>query len=436
MRGKTILLGVTGGIAAYKAAALASKLTQAGADVRVIMTGAAARFVLPLTFQTLTRNPVATDVFDERDPSAVQHIDLADAADLLVIAPATANIIGKMARGIADDMLSTVYLATTAPVLVAPAMNVHMYEHPAVQENLDILRRRGVTVMEPGEGQLACGYVGKGRMPEPEELMAKIADMLAGAPAGGGADGRAAGISGNATAAMPGERPAGGSRTGPMKGLRVLVTAGGTVERIDAVRYLTNDSSGRMGIAFAEAARDMGADVTLVKARTDVAPPAGVTVVEALSAEDMLNALLERYDEADLVIKAAAVADYRPASPSRGKIKKTEGKLTLELERTTDILQTLGERKTTQFLIGFAAETERLVENAVEKAVRKNCDLVVGNDVTMPGAGFGTETNKVVVVDRSGPVADLPLLSKRETAERVLAIALERMARAEGGGRT
>lgn len=422
MKGKTILLGVTGGIAVYKAAALTSKLAQAGADVWVIMTEAATRFVSPLTFQTLSRHPVATDVFDERDPSKVQHIHLADAADLLVIAPATANIIGKMARGIADDMLSTVYLATTSPVLVAPAMNVHMYEHPAVQENLAILRRRGVTVMEPGEGQLACGYAGRGRMPEPEELMAKIADMLAGAGMGGCAG------------AASGGAPAGGLRDGPMKGMRVLVTAGGTVERIDAVRYLTNDSSGRMGIAFAAAARDMGADVTLVKARTDVAPPDGVTVVEALSAEAMLAALLERFDEADLVIKAAAVADYRPVSPAEGKIKKTEGKLTLELERTPDILETLGGRKTTQFLIGFAAETERLVEHAVEKAVRKNCDLVVGNDVTEPGAGFGTETNRVVVVDKSGLVADLPLLSKRETAERVLAIALERMAR--GGGRS
>jgi phosphopantothenoylcysteine decarboxylase/phosphopantothenate--cysteine ligase len=420
MRGKTILLGVTGGIAVYKAAALTSKLKQAGADVRVIMTESATKFVTPLTFQTLSRNPVATDVFDERDPSAVQHIDLADAADLLVVAPATANIIAKMARGIADDMLSTTYLATTAPVLVAPAMNVHMYEHPAVQENLDILRRRGVTVMEPGEGQLACGYTGRGRMPEPEELAAKIAEMLADAPA---------------EAKKPAARPDGGATDGPMKGMRVLVTAGGTVERIDAVRYLSNDSSGRMGFAFAEAARDMGAEVTVVKARTDVAPPPGVTVVEALTAETMLAAVLARYPDTDLVVKAAAVADYRPANPAAGKIKKTAEKLTLELEKTPDILQTLGERKTTQFLIGFAAETERLAEYAADKAVRKNCDLVVGNDVTVSGAGFGTETNKVVVADQSGVVADLPLLSKRETAERVLALALERMKKAGGGKR-
>jgi phosphopantothenoylcysteine decarboxylase/phosphopantothenate--cysteine ligase len=422
MRGKTILLGVTGGIAVYKAAALTSKLTQAGADVRVIMTESATKFVTPLTFQTLSRNPVATDVFDERDPSAVQHIDLADAADLLVVAPATANIIAKMARGIADDMLSTTYLATTAPVLVAPAMNVHMYAHPAVQENLDILRRRGVTVMEPGEGQLACGYTGRGRMPEPEELAAKIAEMLADGPA---------------DRKKPAEaKPEGGAADGPMKGLRVLVTAGGTVERIDAVRYLSNDSSGRMGFAFAEAARDMGAEVTLVKARTDVAPPPGVTVVEALTAEDMLSAVLARYPDTDLVIKAAAVADYRPANPAAGKIKKTAERLTLELEKTPDILQALGERKTTQFLIGFAAETERLAEYATDKAVRKNCDLVVGNDVTVPGAGFGTETNKVVVADQKGVVAELPLMSKRETAERVLALALERMKKAGGGKRT
>lgn len=454
MRGKTILLGVSGGIAVYKAAALTSKLTQAGADVRVIMTESATKFVDPLTFQTLSRNPVATDVFDERDPSAVQHIDLADAADLLVVAPATANIIGKMARGIADDMLSTTYLATTAKVLVAPAMNVHMYEHPAVQENLDILRRRGVTVIEPGEGQLACGYTGKGRMPEPEELLAKIAEALAEDPVDAGAAG-----AGQPIGTQPiGGQPAGGqsikgqpngeqpdviqpvvNRTdvkqpdGPMKGMRVLVTAGGTVERIDPVRYLTNDSSGRMGFAFAEAARDMGADVTLVCARTDTQPPAGVAVVEALSAEEMLHALLERYEEADLVVKAAAVADYRPAVPSEKKIKKTGQRMTLELEKTPDILQTLGERKTKQFLIGFAAETDDLAANAVEKAARKRCDLVVGNDVTVPGAGFGTETNKVTVVDAGGVVADLPLLSKRETAERVLELALERMKQAGSG---
>lgn len=220
---------------------------------------------------------------------------------------------------------------------------------------------------------------------------------------------------------------------GPMKGMRVLVTAGGTVERIDPVRYLTNDSSGRMGFAFAEAARDMGADVTLVCARTDTQPPAGVAVVEALSAEEMLHALLERYEEADLVVKAAAVADYRPAVPSEKKIKKTGQRMTLELEKTPDILQTLGERKTKQFLIGFAAETDDLAANAVEKAARKRCDLVVGNDVTVPGAGFGTETNKVTVVDAGGVVADLPLLSKRETAERVLELALERMKQAGSG---
>lgn len=414
MRGKTIVLGVTGGIAVYKAAALSSKLAQAGADVRVIMTESATQFVQPITFQTLTRRPVATDTFDERDAAVVQHIDLADAADLFVVAPATANIIGKMARGIADDMLSTTYLATTAPVLLAPAMNVHMYEHPAVQENLAILQQRGVTVFEPGEGQLACGYVGKGRMAEPEQLFAKIAEMLSpGQPA-------------QATKLAP---------DGPMRGMRVLVTAGGTVERIDPVRYLTNDSSGKMGVAFAEAARDWGADVTLVCAKMDVPPPQGVTVVKADSAEKMKAAVLDRFADLDLVIKAAAVADYRPVATARQKIKKKDEQMTLTLEKTPDIMQALGESKTTQFLIGFAAETERLVDNAVDKARRKNCDLVVGNDVTETGAGFGTDTNRVIVADQGGLVESLPLLSKRETAERVLQLALTRMAGNGGSGR-
>lgn len=424
IRGKTIILGVTGGIAAYKAATLCSKLKQAGANVKVIMTESAKQFITPLTFQTLSRNPVASDIFDERDASVVQHIDLADSADLLVIAPATANIIGKMAHGIADDMLSTTYLAATSPVLVAPAMNVHMYEHPAVQENLAILRRRGVTVFEPGEGQLACGYVGKGRMAEPEQLFDKITEMLAGRE-------RAGGIPGEGIADGPGANPDGR----PMQGMRVVVTAGGTVERIDPVRFLTNDSSGKMGFAFAEAARDFGADVTLICGKTDGPPPSGVRVVKAESAQEMLQAVLGRFDETDLVIKAAAVADYRPANPSPHKIKKNEQSMTLELVKNPDILQTLGERKQGQFLIGFAAETDRLVENAMSKAIRKNCDLVVGNDVTVPGAGFGTETNKVVVVDRQGVVADLPLLSKRETAEQVLRLALERMNGGKGGGR-
>jgi len=401
LRGKTILLGVSGGIAAYKAAALCSKLTQSGADVRVIMTESAAKFVAPLTFQALSRNPVAVDAFDEHDPSVIQHIHLADSADLVIVAPATANIIGKMAAGLADDMLSLTLLATQAPVFVAPAMNVHMWDHPAVRRNVSVLQSRGVRFIEPGEGQLACGYVGKGRLAEPEEIVERIKDFLA-------------------TRRL-------------LAGRRVLVTAGGTVERIDPVRYISNDSSGKMGFAFAEAARDMGAEVTVVCGNVSVAPPAGVSVVRAESAERMLAAVLERYDGTDIVVKAAAVADYRPKTVAGQKIKKDSESMTLELVKNPDILRTLGERKKDQFLIGFAAETEELEKNAAHKLKSKNCDLIVANDVTVPGAGFGSDLNEVVVIDAGGPVERLPLMDKKRVAERVLTLAAERMAGRDGG---
>lgn len=404
LTGKMVVLGVTGGIAAYKAAPLASKLTQAGASVRVIMTDSATKLIAPLTFQTLTRNPVAIDTFSEHDASVVQHIDIADAADLFVIAPATANIIGKMAQGIADDMLSTTYLATTAPVLVAPAMNVHMYEHPAVQHNMAILKSRGVRFHEPGEGQLACGYVGKGRMAEPEQIFETIVSMLKG----------------------------GGK---PLAGKRVLVTAGGTVERIDPVRYITNDSSGKMGFAFAEAARDLGAEVTVVCAKVEVGVPSGVKVIRVESTEEMLDAVLAEFDKADLVVKAAAVADYRPAVRASSKIKKKDDQLTLELVKNPDILATLGARKKHQFLIGFAAETDHVREHALDKLQRKNCDMIVANDVTEPGAGFGTDTNRVTVLGAGGEAWELPLANKREVAERIIALVLEQWRADEGGGK-
>lgn len=394
LAGRTIVLGITGGIAAYKAATLCSRLVSHGADVRVIMTEGATKFIAPLTLQTLSRHPVATDTFDERDAAKVQHIDLADAADLVVVAPATANIIAKMAHGLADDMLSTTLLATTAPVLVAPAMNVHMLAHPAVQANLGILADRGVRFVESGTGQLACGYVGKGRLAEPDEIVAAIVGLLAG------------------------DRP--------LAGRKVLVTAGGTVERLDPVRYITNDSSGKMGFALAEAARDQGADVTLVCARTDAPPPPGVRVVKAESAQEMLDAVMQRLPEADAVVKAAAVADYRPVVRHAEKMKKGPDKLTLELERTTDILQAIGEWRREggaagrgPFVVGFAAETNDVERNALDKLRRKGCDLIVANDVTREGAGFGTDTNVVSVFGAEGLLESMPLQSKRAAAERI-----------------
>ncbi len=396
MKGKTVILGITGGIAAYKAATLCSKLAQAGVNVRVIMTASATKFVQPLTFQTLSRHPVAIDTFDERDPSSVQHIDLADAADLIIIAPATANVIGKLANGIADDMLTTTVLASMAPVLVAPAMNVHMYDHPAVQHNLAILQARGVHIFDPGEGQLACGYVGKGRMAEPEELFERIKELL--------------------------------SDQQPLQGKRVLITAGGTIERIDPVRYLTNDSSGKMGYAFAEVAKSLGAEVTLISGRTTLKPPIGVEVIHVESAQQMLDEALARFDNVDIVIKAAAVSDYRPAEIATNKMKKSDDHLELQLVKNPDILQLLGERKTTQFIVGFAAETEHMEQYAMDKLRRKRCDLLVANNVTLPGAGFGGDTNIVSLFDEQGLVVSLPLMDKRQVARHVMELVAKRIA--------
>ncbi|MGN7383352.1 bifunctional phosphopantothenoylcysteine decarboxylase/phosphopantothenate--cysteine ligase CoaBC [Paenibacillus sp. SAFN-117] len=400
LKGKSILLGVSGGIAVYKAVSLCSKLAQAGADVRVIMTESAVKFVAPLTFQTLSRHHVMTDTFEEKDPSVVSHIDLADHADLVVIAPATANILAKMALGIGDDMLSTTLLATTAPILAAPAMNVHMYEHPAVLNNMETLRERGVRFIEPGEGQLACGYVGKGRLAEPEQIYEAIVAML--------------------------------QPDLPLQGKKVLVTAGGTVERLDPVRYLSNDSSGKMGYAVAEEARGMGAEVVLISAPSSLPRPEGVEFVPVVSALDMLSAVMERLNDVDIVIKAAAVADYRPAEASPVKIKKKDEEMTIRLVKNPDILQQIGERKTKQYVIGFAAETNDLEANGLDKLRRKNCDLMVANDVTLEGAGFGTDTNIVTLLDKDGNVERLPILSKREVARHLLKLAAERLPSAGG----
>jgi len=410
LNGKKIILGISGGIAAYKAITLCSRLVQHGANVHVILTESAKQFVTELTLQALSRNPVYTDTFDERDPSVVSHIHLADEADLVVVAPATANTLAKMTYGLADDMLTNVLLATTAPVVVAPAMNVHMYQHPATVHNMKVLEERGVLFIEPGTGQLACGYVGQGRLAEPEDIFHFIERFFAD----------------QHRAAAQQDEPL------LLAGRTVIVTAGGTVERIDPVRYITNDSSGKMGYAIARAARDLGAHVQLIAASTDGPPPEGVEVIRAMSAQDMYDRVMERMDEADIIIKAAAVADYRPAKMESSKMKKTNERLTLELERTQDILQEIGRRKTQQFVVGFAAETNDVERYALDKLSRKNCDLMVANDVTAEGAGFGVDTNIVHIYDRQGLVEALPQMSKDQVAHRLLRIVSERLAGGRG----
>jgi phosphopantothenoylcysteine decarboxylase/phosphopantothenate--cysteine ligase len=396
LQGKTIVLGVTGGIAAYKAAALCSNLVQKGAIVRVIMTRSALEFIQPLTFQALSRNHVAVDTFEEKDPSAIAHIDWADSADLIVVAPATANFLAKYANGIADDMLTTTLLVTRAPVMVCPAMNVHMYDHPAVRGNMDILKQRGVQFIEPNVGFLACGYVGKGRMEEPDEIAQAIVNAL----------------------------------TSPkdLTGLKVLITAGATREAIDPVRFFTNRSTGKMGYSLAEEALERGAEVILISGPSLLTAPAGAEVVKVESAEEMFQAVTSRFEGADIIVKAAAVADYRPAMKHLQKMKKQEGSMSIELVRTKDILHYLGQHKNKcQVLVGFAAETEHVEENAKKKVENKNLDLIVANNVAVEGAGFGGDTNIVSLFDATGLIADLPKLTKREVSGRILSEALKKL---------
>jgi phosphopantothenoylcysteine decarboxylase/phosphopantothenate--cysteine ligase len=394
LAGKKIVLGVTGGIAAYKSAEIVSRLRHLGAEVHVIMTENAAKFVAPLTFQTLSANPVVTDTFATPETWNVEHVALAKLADIFVIAPATANILAKMACGIADDMLSTTVLATKAPVLAAPAMNTGMWTAPATAQNVETLRNRGVHIIGPGSGMLACGDEGAGRMSEPEVIVAEIERILA--------------------------------VKADLQGLKVLVTAGATRERLDPVRFLTNDSSGKMGFALAEAARDRGAEVTLVKGSTTAKVPSGVRIVEAESAADLLRAMKKEAGRQDIVIQAAAVADYRPATFSKTKIKKKAGEaLTVTLEENPDIAKAVGAmKKKDQILAGFAAETDHVVKHAKEKLAAKNLDLIVANDVTRPGAGFNTDTNIVTLItaDRT---EDLPIMTKRAAAEIILDRLLE-----------
>ena len=385
---KNVLLCVTGGIAVYKAAALTSKLVQAGANVKVVMTEAARQFVTPLTFQALSKNEVYVDTFDEKKPDVIAHIDLADWADVVLVAPATANTIAKLAHGIADNMVTTVLLATKAPVWLAPAMNVHMYEHSAVQQNMRTLQSFGYRFIEPAEGPLACGYVGKGRLEEPETIVSLLEQHLA-------------------TEAL-------------LKGKKVLITAGPTREKLDPVRFFSNHSTGKMGYALAEVARDFGADVVLVSGPTSLPSPAGVDVVRVESAQQMYEAVMKHFHDSHIVIKTAAVADYRPKYVADNKIKKQEEDYTVVLERTIDILQTLGEQKTHQFLVGFAAETNDVERYAKDKLARKNADMIVANNVVQEGAGFGTDTNIVTIFKRDGTAKPLPLLPKSEVAKEIL----------------
>jgi phosphopantothenoylcysteine decarboxylase/phosphopantothenate--cysteine ligase len=383
-----VVLGVTGCIGAYKACEVLRELQKRGADVHVVMTQNAQRFVTATTFEALSQHPVFTDQFALGSQSEIQHVSLADSADVLLVAPATANIVGKFARGIADDALSTLYTATRAPLVIAPAMNVNMFEHEAVAENLAILRSRGATVVEPGSGYLACGWLGKGRLAEPAEIVDATLAVLA--------------------------------RKRDLEGATLLVSAGPTVEDIDAVRVVSNRSTGKMGYRIAEAARDRGASVVLVSGPTSLQPPRGVELVAVRSAEQMAAAVLGRAEATDVVVMAAAVSDYRPASVAPGKVKKTDGPVVLELVRTPDILQALGKQKGRRILVGFAAETESVEQYAQGKLRAKNLDLIVANDVSREDAGFGADRNAATLIDAAGDVVLVPLVSKRELAERIL----------------
>ncbi|MED3725052.1 bifunctional phosphopantothenoylcysteine decarboxylase/phosphopantothenate--cysteine ligase CoaBC [Priestia filamentosa] len=390
MEGKRIVLGVSGGIAAYKAAALTSKLIQSGAEVRVIMTESATKFITPLTFQALSRNHVYTDTFLEKDPTVISHIDVADWADLIIVAPATANTIGKLANGLGDDMLTTTLLATTAPVWIAPAMNVHMYDNTAVQRNIMTLYNDGYRFIEPSAGYLACGYIGRGRLEEPEKIVELVKEHFA------------------------------PKKEQLLVGEKIVITAGPTRENIDPVRFFSNRSTGKMGYALAQAAKDLGADVTLISGPTNLTPPTGVTFVEVESAANMLDAVMNVFNDASVVIKSAAVADYHPKVTFGQKMKKKDGDLAIEMERTTDILKTLGQKKAGQLLIGFAAETEHVEEYAMKKLQTKNADLIVANNISTEGAGFGGDTNIVTLFYKDGHHQDLPLLSKKDVSERIM----------------
>jgi len=385
MLSKKIVLGVTGGIAVYKAAELASKLTQDGAMVEVVMTEAATKFVSPLTFKTLTHIKVITDMFTSPIEYDETHVSIAEATDAVVIAPATANTIAKLAAGMADNMLTGVVLATRAPVIIAPAMHTNMWENPVTQENINKLKSRGFIIVAPGYGRLASGKTGRGRLADIEVILGTIKQVL--------------------------------GQKGDLSGRRIVVTAGGTQEPIDPVRHIGNRSSGKMGYAVAEAARDRGAEVTLITAPTALPDPAGIETVHVQTARQMRDAVAKAVSKADALIMAAAVADYQPKSTAKSKIKKDAETMTLELVRTPDIIT---EVKGDFIRVGFAAESEDVVANARKKLTSKNLDLIVANDITSAESGFNVDTNKVTIIDRKGKAENLPLLTKREVAEKIL----------------
>ncbi len=387
LKGKNVVLGVTGSIAAYKIANLTSMLKKLNADVTVMMTQNATNFINPITFETLTGNKCLIDTFDRNFQYSVEHVSVAKKADVVLIAPASANVIGKIANGIADDMLTTTVMACTCKKIIAPAMNTQMYNNPIVQDNIDKLKRFEYEVVSPDTGYLACGDIGAGKMPSENVLLQYILRECA--------------------------------FEKDMLGKKVLVTAGPTMEKIDPVRFISNHSTGKMGYALARHCMLRGAEVTLVTGKTNIEPPMFVNVINVVSASDMYDAVVDNFDKQDIIIKAAAVADYRPVNPSDEKVKKKDGDMVIELERTDDILKTLGEKKTKQFLCGFSMETENMLENSKLKLEKKNLDMIVANNLKTKGAGFGTDTNVVTIITKDG-MKEYDIMSKDEVAEKIV----------------
>lgn len=389
LKDKTVVIGVSGGIAVYKTLDVVSRLRKLGVNVNVIMTKSATEFVTPLSFQSLSQNYVVCDMFEDPKTWDVEHISLAKRADVFLIAPATANVIGKIANGIADDMLTTTVMATKAKVLIAPAMNTNMYENPILQRNINTLKELGYNFVEPESGRLACGDTGKGKLASPETIVDEVVKLL--------------------------------SKEQDLKGKSIIVTAGPTIESIDPMRYITNRSTGKMGYSIAKEAIERGADVTLITGPTNLTPPQNLKkLVKIESAKDMYEAVLANLDENDVVIKSAAVADYKPKNYSNKKIKKSDDDLVIELDRNKDIAQEIGKIKNNKILVGFAAETNDLIENASLKIKKKNLDFIVANDLTKEGAGFGVDTNIVKIIDKEGNITEYPKMKKEEVANIIL----------------